>query len=351
MTAPKNTKRRVAKPRRSNAKRRISKANHSPDEPKVPARNPSTDEPEVLNRKRPADTDIEDDKDLSPPPKRAFDTGIGMGIGKMLSVLSVSIEGVRSRNPMAIRILEICSFLHKDNIPIQFFVRQHSALKLVSDEKVVRAAVDVLVKFALVREYKDDTISIHIGIQDIIYFSLGSEDVECWTPSIVTALTNEITPDQKIDEIFIPHIRHVLGCVSWSKMDVQTRCDLGNLISGMGECLANKQGLKTQPSAVESTHLVVLYSADSKMVLYPENKPLDDEKALGLEHTTTAQSLFCMAMRYEEQGKHVEAETLYQRALSVFDAISGLECEDAIECRKGLIDCQEKRKKESEVVA
>ncbi|RUP42887.1 P-loop containing nucleoside triphosphate hydrolase protein, partial [Jimgerdemannia flammicorona] len=79
------------------------------------------------------------------------------------TVWQISFQSIRTQNPTAMQILEICAFLQPDNIPVRLFEKQYSALQLVStslsaNKEVVRQAIAVLVDFSFV-------IRTHKGIE------------------------------------------------------------------------------------------------------------------------------------------------------------------------------------------
>ncbi len=47
------------------------------------------------------------------------------------------------------------------------------------------------------------------------------------------------------------------------------------------------------------------------------------ERALGPNHPDTANSLHCLAVLYDNQGKYMQAEPLYQRALAIRERVLG----------------------------
>src|SRR5207302_210974 len=86
------------------------------------------------------------------------------------TVWQFSFDRLRSRDPLAAQILDICAFLQPDSIPVSFFENQYSALKIrfasspssssnskdgQQNRRAVRTAVAVLIKLSFVRRTLD----------------------------------------------------------------------------------------------------------------------------------------------------------------------------------------------------
>jgi len=141
-------------------------------------------------------------------------------------------------------ILKLCSILHMNDIPTSLFIQQRATLEFSATEEVIQRAVVILNNFSLVQGR--DTLSINRKIQNIVYWSSGSEQRREWCSTIAAALANE-----NMDECYIRHGLRVLElfqanieCRRRLDVDSQQHIDIGYLISKIGEYLINNSTIK-----------------------------------------------------------------------------------------------------------
>ncbi|RUP43498.1 P-loop containing nucleoside triphosphate hydrolase protein, partial [Jimgerdemannia flammicorona] len=156
------------------------------------------------------------------------------------TVWTLSLERIQSQSSAAAQILEACAFLQPDYIPVRFFEKQYSALRLEAflstnkqDEEqpweAVRKAIAVLVDFSfVVRTHKEgkrpkddprrDFLTIPRLVQKVIYDSIDDKKKLRWAHNIATALkreTESVISHTQYDlrirvimEAYLSHIRH-----------------------------------------------------------------------------------------------------------------------------------------------
>src|SRR5947209_16601273 len=143
------------------------------------------------------------------------------------TVWQISFERVRNQDPIAGKILDACSFLQPDALPIGFFERQSSSLELISSstspedrERLVRVAITSLVKLSfLTKPFDGGILAIHRLTQKVLYHNLSNDDKAAWLRLFATTLNSETDYGDVEDDVYssrartlmnayLPHIRH-----------------------------------------------------------------------------------------------------------------------------------------------
>src|SRR4051812_30204414 len=95
---------------------------------------------------------------------------------------------------------------------------------LLSDEQILTTSILMVITTTILQKM---SWAIHRLIQEVIRESIMKDiGQKAWGELLVTAMNNEVTSKdyhephvRKINDVYIPHIRHVIAKVDWCQMD------------------------------------------------------------------------------------------------------------------------------------
>ena len=227
------------------------------------------------------------------------------------TVWKLSFDKIGERDSIAGLILGACAFLHPDAIPVSLFRRQSTVLSLLADQGAILTAIGVLVEFSFLQrtttnvnagdgngdgddDYDParDLLAIHRLVQAVIRESdsMKNGGQLAWGERLVAAMDKEVVSNdfynpqvRKINDVYIPHIRHVVNLVDWAKMDTESQFILYDLLSRTSSYLLDAGAFQ---SGKELALIQVSIS----------------EEVHGVEHSDTATSVNNLAGLYEARA-------------------------------------------------
>lgn len=230
---------------------------------------------------------------------------------------ALSFERVEQADPLAAELLRFCAFLDPDAIPeelLQSAARvSHTPEDATSpDELRINAAIEVLLRFSLIqRNAKTETLTIHRLVQAVIQDAMDEETQRWWAEKVIRTLHQAFPHAINVENwpVCQRYLPHVLACVSYIEQ--------WSFIFSEAAKLLNQAGyyLKEQARYIDAERL------------YQQALSIR-EKAFGTDNLETAQSIYNLARLYFEQGRYEKAEQLYLQTLSICERIAGTENSD-----------------------
>jgi tetratricopeptide (TPR) repeat protein len=238
---------------------------------------------------------------------------------------ALSFERVEQADPLAAGLLRLCAFLDPDTIPEELLLEaarlSHTQGDAISpDELRINAAIEVLLRFSLIqRNAEAETLTIHRLVQAVIQDTLDKETQRYWEEKVVHTLYQTFPCAINVDNWHLcqRYLPHVLACA--------LHIEQWNFAFSEAAKLLNQTGyyLKEQAHYIDAERL------------YQQALTIR-EKTFGTDNPETAQSIYNLARLYFDQGKYDEAEQLYLRTLSICERISGTEHSDVAQSLNSL---------------
>jgi len=229
---------------------------------------------------------------------------------------ALSFEHVERRSPAAADLLRLCAFLAADAIPEELLTEAAEELgdilaPVAADAYLRDQAISVLRAYSLVvRDPQAQTLTVHRLVQAVLRDSMPAETQQAWMRRVVLAV-NAAFPHGAFEswsacERLLPHS---LVCATWIEQARITTAKAAHLLFQTGLYLDER---------ARYVEAELLYQRALSI----------REQSLGPEHPDVADSLNNLANLYDSQGKYAEAELLYQRALSIREQSLGPEHPD-----------------------
>ncbi|GHP00819.1 hypothetical protein KSF_108660 [Reticulibacter mediterranei] len=219
---------------------------------------------------------------------------------------SISFAAVERALPAAADILRVCAFLDPDAIPIELFLDGAKELGprlslLASDPFAFDEAVSVLWKYSLIRRNTETrSISLHRLVQIILKETLNGAEQRMWAECVIRALATVFPAEVRVD--VWPRCQRLLAHASLSLAYLESY----QLAIPEAATLYNQVGYYLRECASYE---------DAKM--FCQRSLSIREQTLGAYHLATAQSLYNLARVYFELSEYAECEHLNRRALSI----------------------------------
>jgi tetratricopeptide (TPR) repeat protein/DNA-binding XRE family transcriptional regulator len=220
---------------------------------------------------------------------------------------SLSFEKVERANPAAAELLRLCAFLHPDEIPEAMIVEGASELGAilqphVEDEMELNEAIGELRKYSLVkRDPELKILNIHRLVQTVIRDQIELNNQREWVERIARMLC-KIFPEPKLEawpicQLYIPHAEI---CVAhMDQLEIQT-VEKGQLLVHIAHYLSERGQYNLSES------------------LYNRALSLFEEQ-LGPNYIEVASVLGKLAKFCTMRGEFVQSEYYCQQALQIFD--------------------------------
>ncbi|HEU5383067.1 MAG TPA: DUF2225 domain-containing protein [Ktedonobacteraceae bacterium] len=261
-------------------------------------------------------------------------------IGHEMSVaatFSLAFERVEALNPLAADVLHICSLLHHEAIPEEFFGigAPHLGPRLATEKESLDLTLGTLLDYSLIsRHPKTKIVTLHRVVQAVLQDNLSEQERKEWTERVIIAM----------DAVFPHHLEHT----SW------TQCD--RYIAHALVCA----------TAREQEHLALLEGASLLKRLgwylrdrarYEEAEQVlkralaIQEKILGAGHRTTGHILNELAHLCYKRGNLEEAEELYEQALTICEGQPVLVASEMVTALNNLADTWRAEDKDEKALA
>jgi tetratricopeptide (TPR) repeat protein len=229
----------------------------------------------------------------------------------------ISYDRVRQGNPIAGKLLQLWAYLDHQDVWYELFFRGRDGWRecswlqeLASSEIHFKRVMKSLLAFSLIESHQHtESYSIHPVVHDWCAetISYGKGDL------MVAALTivGTASPDHSEVEYWLLQQRllpHADRCVR--------RIDDSDVLDRLGSV----------ESSLAFSHLGLLYADQGKHVEAEKTyrRALDGyEKAWGPDHTSTLDTVNNLGSLCASQGKHAEAEKMYRRALDGYEKAWG----------------------------
>jgi tetratricopeptide (TPR) repeat protein len=226
---------------------------------------------------------------------------------------SLSFEKVEKANPAAADLLRLCAFLHPDAIPEEIITEGADDLgptlqPVASDSFELNAAIEELRKFSLLRRDPDaKTLTIHRLVQEVLKDGMDQDVQRQWAERTVRAVNNTFpSPEYETWERCRRCLPHAQACVLLIDQWGMEFTDVVRLLNEVGLYLSDRAQYVEAESLYQRAITI-------------------GEKTLGPDHLDLATMLNNLATLYSDQGKDAEAEPLYQRAIAIGEKTLGPE--------------------------
>ena len=263
------------------------------------------------------------------------------------TTFSLSFEKLKTLNPPAIELLELCAFLHPDAIPEEMIISGASALPpllqtAASDPIEFDRAIEDLLKFSLIQRQSEGNILIVHRLVQIVVKETMSEERQREYGEQVVRLLNTVFPYAEYST-WPPCQRYLLQAQTVAKLieeenirlpeAAQLLCHLGGylhqraLYDEAERVLLPSLEMEEALGGEEHPALIDILDTLAKLYFlqgrYSQAEPLSlrslalGERLLGREHPDIAYSLNRLGLIYRRQGRYSEAEPLLLRALAL----------------------------------
>jgi len=237
--------------------------------------------------------------------------------GSVQTTWSISYEHVKQSDPTAAKLLQLWAYLDHQDLWFELLKRGSRGSKdpvwfqdIVRSEIGFKRVVKMLLAYSLVESHRDtESYSIHPVVHDwcVESISRGKHDLMMLALMVVGfAVPEPSEPEYWVmQQRLLPHANR---CVQQ--------------LSGVNVADVDED----KDSNVAFHNLGLLYADQGKMVEAEKmyQRALDGkEKAWGPEHTSTLNTVNNLGVLYKGQGKLVEAEKMYQRALEGYERLRG----------------------------
>jgi transcriptional regulator with XRE-family HTH domain/tetratricopeptide (TPR) repeat protein len=239
---------------------------------------------------------------------------------------SLSFQLVEQANPAAAEFLHLCAFLAPDRIPEELIqdgaahwppLLQQAATDLFLFDQIL----EDLLRFSLVKRLAEDhMLSIHRLVQAVQMERMGRDEQRQWAERIIGAV-NEVFPRDSDDVATWPLCLRYLEQAQVCDTLIQQHMFVFPEAAELLERTADYLGGHASYTIAES-----LYRRALRIW----------EQELGPEHPDVADLLSNLAKLYDDQDKCSEAEPLYQRALRIWEQELGPEHPDVAYSLNGL---------------
>jgi tetratricopeptide (TPR) repeat protein len=233
----------------------------------------------------------------------------------IITTWQISFDEVERRDIRAAKLLQLWGYLDNQELWYRLLKwpgwenDQPDWLQQIAGTEIsFLAAVGILLDFSLVEQNDNsDSYSMHAVVHDWIQASVNTRTDDDFLQTAMTTIGLAVPPEKSrdfatIQRRLLPHVAHLLqylNSVTETRDDIDTAVYLSSLHM-LGDLCAY------QGKLVEAEQMY-------------QRALQGYEKAWGPEHTSTLGTVNNLANLYKSQGKLVEAEQMYQRALQGYE--------------------------------
>ena len=257
------------------------------------------------------------------------------------------------------QLLYLCAYLAPDDIPLQFFVRQHEFMpeplqSQLADTFDLNETITSMTQYALA-ERNGDVLKVHRLVQDVVRAEAEAYAYDWLTP-VFYAMIEELPRDFSTRQAFIyfaqlaPHATTIANHANIYD-DYENKERIAELCYLLGwgyddsaeynlalEWYKNTLEIQEKILGLEHPHTAATYNNVAGVHYQQGNYPKAlecskqaltiREKVLGIEHPDTAQAYNNIATMYDHQGDYPTALEWYQKALIIREKVLGIEHSD-----------------------
>lgn len=276
---------------------------------------------------------------------------------------SLAFERLQQSHPQALRLLQLCAFLHPDSIPEEIFLASAPPLvqPLATDLPSLDELVNVACMFSLVRRHsKTNTLSMHRLVQSVLKERLDEPAQRQMAEWAVRAV-NALFPECSFSTWALCH-RYLASALAAADLIERWRLimpEAARLLSQAGMYVqahahyAQAEQLFSQAAGIYEQlygheHLRVADCLFALASLYEMQWKEDQGESLyrrvleirthllGPDHPQVAHGFNALAMLFYKRGKYAQASELYQQALRIFERVEESNSLDAAHCLNNL---------------
>ncbi|THV53236.1 hypothetical protein BGAL_0056g00340 [Botrytis galanthina] len=273
----------------------------------------------------------------------------------------ITFDRIQQQNPASASLLKLWGYFHREDLWFDLlrhanFVDDEWIRKLTEDELNFNEAVTLLCTFGLVNPDKSPqqqtgarVYSVHSCVHSWIVFVLNKEWDKSLARLVLTCIASEVPNKNEkywwlLQRRLLQHATQQDSLIEDTKIDIDGLYwefhKFGNLYFDQGKLVEAEvmylQALEGKEKALGLNHTSTLDTVHKLGNLYRnQDKRVEagvmylralegKEKALGLNHTSTLDTVHKLGNLYRNQGKRVEAEKMYLRALEGKEKALGL---------------------------
>jgi tetratricopeptide (TPR) repeat protein len=230
--------------------------------------------------------------------------------GTITTTWEMAFERLRREIEAAIPLLDLCSFLASDDIPL-WMLKDHAEElpapldRVMTDPIKLDETIGALRRYSLM-ERAGDSLKVHRLVQTVARDRMPAEKIETWVGAAVKAATG-LLPEQREFHL-------------WTKAERA----LPNMITAASHAADRKIALDQAAQVYEDLDLYLSFRGDFAAALPHSRRALAiREEALGPDHPDTASSLNNLGYLLQDMGDLAGARPYYERALAITEATMG----------------------------
>ena len=265
----------------------------------------------------------------------------------------LALQQLQESTPAAASLLNLCTFLHPDNIPLSLLQQGQATLPpdlatLLNDPLDLEDALAFLLQYALI-ERQDHSLSLHRVLQDVTRHHLDPVQQKTWATIAVSLIQAIFSFDYYKLETWaasaplLPHLFSVTQHAQTHQVALDIVASLyqqaGDYLRRQGDYPAAQnsieQALNLRRHLFDDEHPDTAQSLDylgelaQEQANYPQAHQYHQtalhirQTSLGDNHPDTTLSLNNMGSLLQDQGAYEETQPYYQQALTIRQQILG----------------------------
>ena len=272
----------------------------------------------------------------------------------------ITFDRIQKQNPASAKLLKLWAYFHREDLWFDLLQHANSVddewiQRLTKDELNFNKAVTLLCTFGLVdpdrspqQQVGPRGYSVHSCVHSWIMFVLNKEWDKSLAHMALTCVASEV-PDTNekywwlTQRRLLQHVARQAFFINDAEVDMDRLYwefhRLGNLYSDQGKLAEAEEmylrALEGKEKAFGLDHISTLNTINNLGILYFDQGKLAEaeetylqalkgyEKAFGLDHISTLDTVNNLGILYFDQGKLAEAEVMYCRALEGYKKALG----------------------------
>lgn len=236
----------------------------------------------------------------------------------VFATFKLAFKKVKEKSPIAAQILEACSFLSPDLIPIEIFTISADFLgdeliKLKDNSFEFNKAIKALLDYSLLeRDSNNHSLSIHRLVQTVVRELMDDKNRIASLQSLICALEKLLPPSTQTLENWATYQRILPSTLSLIPL-ITTDCfDSKQVCNEQAYLLFNQMGVYCQTQAIYPQALACHYA--SLKVL---------KSTFPIRHICVAASLNNIGETYRQLSEYKQALEYFQDALAIHNSTPG----------------------------